>query len=73
MTPTRTDFEVRSAAGALMLTTADRDVAVRFAKARQDAFPGIRVEIVERFEARRTTWKPRRASAPVAVLQMAAG
>lgn len=58
------DYEVRSAAGALMLTTPDRKAAIRHAKDRAQDFPGIRVEVVERIEHRRTVWKPRKAPAP---------
>jgi len=56
------DYEVRSAAGALMLTTPDRKAAIRHAKDKAADFPGIRVEVVERIEHRRTVWKPRKAA-----------
>ena len=68
MTPAKLDYEVRSGAGALMLTSPDRERAVAFAKARTGEFPGIHVDVVERFETRRTTWRPRKpATVPVEI------
>lgn len=60
ISPTNVAYEVRTGAGALMLNTYDRKRAVAFAKARTGEFPGIHVDVVERYEIRRTTWKPRK-------------
>lgn len=60
MSQSTLDYEVLSAAGTLMLTTPDRKLALRFAKARAADFPGIRVEIVERIVHRRVAWRQRK-------------
>lgn len=54
-----TDYEVRSAAGALMFTTPDLDLARGFAREKAAEFPGLIVEAVERIETRRRVWTDR--------------
>lgn len=53
------DFEVRSAIGELLYTTPHEDLARRAARRLIANNPGLRVEVVERVEYRRTIWTDR--------------
>lgn len=56
---TVTEYEIRSAAGVLIFTTPDKDLAMKEARAKAETFPGLRIEGVERFETRRRVWSDR--------------
>lgn len=55
----RDDYEVRSAAGAIMMTTPNRDQAIEFFKAKSKTFPGLTVDHVQITETRRRAYRPR--------------
>lgn len=54
-----TDFEVISAAGALMFTSPDVDLARAYIREKVSTFPGLKLEAVERIEKRRRVWTDR--------------
>jgi hypothetical protein len=47
------EYEVRSVVGALLFTSPERRLALRFARRNRDLFPGLAVEEVTRSESRR--------------------
>lgn len=56
---TALDYELRSAAGILIFTTPDKDLAMKEARSKAETFPGLKIEAVERFENRRRIWSDR--------------
>jgi hypothetical protein len=59
VTVLREDFEVRSATGALIYTSPERKLALRWARVNGATFPGLKVEWVIVTEARRRVWTER--------------
>lgn len=57
-----TEFEIRSAAGILIFTTPDKDLAMKEARAKAVTFPGLEVfEIIHQAPIRRRVWRERPA------------
>lgn len=57
---TRVDYEVLTAAGALIATSDDRRKATKITSDKRDQFPGVHVVEVIRSEQRRPVWTDRK-------------